>query len=606
MVNFANPHLLYILPAAVILLLLLYWRMRFLRKKRLERFGNPSILTKLMPDVSKYLPAVKLVISLLAICALVIVLARPRTQGEATEEEMEGIEVMIAVDVSNSMNASANDDPKGISRLQRAKQVLNSLLGKLNNDRVGLIVFAGEAYTQLPLTPDFVSAKLYLNELSTGMIDNQGTSIGAAIEVAMNSFSGAKDVERAIIVITDAEDQIGDAVSMAETAHHDGIEVDVIGLGSGKGAQIPLDKTYTNWMTDENGQIVTTYLNEQLAQEIAKAGGGVYIDGASASALNELVKRLDDIKKGNLGKVNYTANDEQFPLFAWFALILIVIDCIFSNRKIGFLRKYNFFSRTSASILLLCLAAGASAQTPKPLGRPLEEDASVRSERSFIRQGNDLFNKGRYSDAEIMYRRALNANPMSEVAKFNQALAQIHLFSDNAEANQEAMANAVNAMQQLAQSAKNQAVAEWAAYNLGNVAFNQQNLQGALQGYKQALRKNPANNIARENMRYVQKMMQQQQNQNQDKQDQDKQDQEDKQDQKQDQQQQQQNQDQKQDQNKDKDKDQKQQEQNMSSSSRDQILNAVEKKDAAARARAAQQNAKDKQNAAGRPRGRNW
>lgn len=295
MVNFANPQLLYLL-LAVPVLAALYVYSRYLRRRRIARFGNPEVLSALMPDVSRYLPAVKICLALTAIAALVVVLARPRSQGKATEESKQGIEVMIAVDVSNSMLASSTDDPRGISRLQRAKHVLGRLIDNLEQDRVGLIVFAGEAYTQLPLTPDFMSAKLYLNDISTGMIENQGTSIGAAIEVAMNSFSGAADVERAIVVITDAEDQIGDAAAMAEVAHRDGIEVDVIGLGSGKGAQIPLDKTYSNWLKDEEGRVVTTYLDETIAQEIARAGGGIYINGASPSALNDLVKRLDEIK----------------------------------------------------------------------------------------------------------------------------------------------------------------------------------------------------------------------------------------------------------------------------------------------------------------------
>lgn len=605
MVNFANPQLFYLL-IVVALLGCLYLYMRFQRRKRIARFGNPKILAGLMPDVSKYLPNVKIVIALLALISMVFMLTRPRTKGVASEEEMEGIEVMIAVDVSNSMLASSTDDPKGVSRLNRAKQVLNSLIGKLNNDRVGLIVFAGDAFTQLPLTPDFVSAKLYLNEISTGMVENQGTSIGSAIEVAMNSFSGASDVERAIVVITDAEDQVGDAQTMAAAAHSEGIEVDVIGLGSGKGAQIPLDRSYTNWLKDENGQVVTTYLNEQLAHEIAEAGGGVYINGASPSALNELVKRLDEIKKSNLGKVNYTANDEQFPVFAWIALVLVLADCILSNRKIGFLRKINFFSRGGAAVLLLFVSLGASAQSIKPYGKPVE-DNSVRKERRLIRQGNSEFVKGHYSEAEIMYRRALNENPASEVAQFNQALAQLHLAADNAEANAELLANAASVMQKLMTEGQNREVAEWSAYNLGNLAFNQQNLQGALDGYKQALRKNPANEVARENMRFVQKQIQNQdqnrQDQNQDQQ----QDQNQDQQQNQDQNQQDQNQDQQQQnqQNQDNNDKQDQQQQNMSSQNRDQILNAVEKKDAAARARAAQQTGKGERGGQ-RNRGRNW
>lgn len=589
--NFANPSLLWLL-VAVAVFALLYWRMRFLRRRRLARFGLADVLQTLMPDVSKYLPTIKIVISLLALTSMAIMLARPRTQGKPSEEEVSGIEVMIAVDVSNSMLASSTDDPRGVSRLQRAKHVLNSLIGKLDNDRVGLIVFAGDAFTQLPLTPDFVSAKLYLNEISTGMIPNQGTDIGSAIQVAMNSFSGMKDVERAIVVITDAEDQIGDAVSVAAAAKEEGIEVDVIGLGSGKGAQIPLDRSYTNWLKDDNGQVVTTYLNEQLAQEIAAAGGGVYINGASASALNELVSRLDEIKKTNFEKINYTAADEQFPLFAWLALVLIIVDCIFSNRKIGFLRKYNFFSRPAAVGLALLATLGASAQTPSAPALAFA-DNSLRPERQYIREGNDQFKQGHYREAEILYTRALNVNPASEVGLYNQALTRLKLAGDQTESNSELQQNALQVMQQLLKAQTPQ-VAEYAAYNLGNVAYGQQQLQQALEAYKQALRVNPANQLARENYRFVEKQLQ-----NQDSQDnQDNQDNQDQQDQQNNQSQQpQENQDTQEQQ------DNQPQEQNISQSNREQILNAVEKKDAAARARAKGDPTKG---APSRSHGKNW
>lgn len=599
MVNFANPQLFYLL-IPVLLLALLYWRMRFLRRRRISRFGNPAVLADLMPDMSKYLPTVKIVIALLALCSMVMMLVRPRTHGKIAEEEMNGIEVMIAVDVSNSMLASATDDARGVSRLQRSKLVLNSLIGRLSNDRVGLIVFAGDAFTQLPLTPDFVSAKMYLNEISTGMVENQGTDIGAAIEVAMNSFSGATDVERAIVVITDAEDQIGDAVAVAKAAHDEGIEVDVIGLGSGKGAQIPLDKTYTNWLKDENGQVVTTYLNESLANEIAAAGGGVFINGASSTALTELVDRLDAIKKSNLGKVNYTSNDEQFPLFAWIALILLLVDCVLSNRKIGFLRKYNFFSRGASVVVLLCVG-GLSAFADAPMAPVIDvPDNSMRAERKFIREGNEQFNQGHFQEAEILYARALNVNPASEVGQYNQALTRLHITDGNDNENAELWQNAVKTMQELVNAA-DRTVAEYAAYNMGNIAYAQQNLQGALEGYKQALRVNPANEIARENLRFVQKQMENQ-DQNQD------QDQDQNQDQQQ-QQEQQQNQDQDQNQNQDQQQQQQnqnqdnQQQQNISQNNREQILNAVEQKDAAARAKA-----KNEQGKSGgkRSRGKNW
>ncbi len=593
MVNFANPQLLYLL-LAVPVLAALYVYSRYLRRRRIARFGNPEVLSALMPDVSRYLPAVKICLALTAIAALVVVLARPRSQGKATEESKQGIEVMIAVDVSNSMLASSTDDPRGISRLQRAKHVLGRLIDNLEQDRVGLIVFAGEAYTQLPLTPDFMSAKLYLNDISTGMIENQGTSIGAAIEVAMNSFSGAADVERAIVVITDAEDQIGDAAAMAEVAHRDGIEVDVIGLGSGKGAQIPLDKTYSNWLKDEEGRVVTTYLDETIAQEIARAGGGIYINGASPSALNDLVKRLDEIKKSDLGTMTYTAANEQFPLFALIALILIVFDCIFSNRKIGFLRKYNFFSRGGAAVAALMFVP-AVASAALPASAPLE-DNSMRAERRFIHEGNEQFRQNHYREAEILYRRALDVNPESEIAQYNEALTRLHLGADNAEANSELMANAVETLQRLVNDSDNPQVAELSAYNLGNVAFTRQDLQNALNFYKQALRLNPSSETARENFRYVQKMIQDQQNQQQDQQKEDQQNQQDQNQQQQDQQDQNKDQQQQQ-QNQQQQQDRQEEQKRQSASNSQQILDAVEKKDAAARGQGAP---------AGPSRGKNW
>lgn len=592
MVNFAYPKLLFLL-LVIPVLAALYFGMRFLRRRNLRKFGNPELLKGLMPDVSGYLPAVKFTLSMLAIAVLVIVLARPRSMGKVTEESQQGIEVMIAMDVSNSMRASSTDDPRGVSRLQRAKHVLGRLIDKLNQDRVGLIVFAGEAHTQLPLTPDFLSAKMYLNDISTGMVENQGTSIGAAIEVAMNSFSGAKDVERAIVLITDAEDQIGDAEQMAEVAHRDGIEVDVIGLGTGKGAQIPLDNTYSNWLKDDDGRVVTTYLNEELAQGIARAGGGVYINGASPSALNDLVKRLDEIKKSDLGTMTYSAADEQFPLFAAIALILIILDCIFSNRKIGFLRKYNFFSRGGAAVaLLLLLPAVASAALPKV--QPLA-DNSTRHERNYIAQGNKEFADGHYREAEISYRRALDVNPQSEIARYNEALTRIHIGNAAKEENAELLKVAVETMTDLMKNAENPQVAEFATYNLGNLAVENQQLQQALNLYRQALRLNPANQLTRENYRYVEKLMQQQQNRDQN-QDQDQQDQQQQEQQQQEQQQQQQQQQQ---------EEQQQQQQQQNASNNQQIMDAVEKKDAAVRARAARQQNGNPENSS-TVRGKKW
>lgn len=341
--SFAYPSLLYLLILVPVLLGLWYWS-RLARRRKLRRYGQLRNLEPLMPDASPYKPAIKITLQLLALTSLIIAVARPRAGEKEEVESTEGIEVMIAFDVSRSMLASSTDDLGGISRLDRAKYLLGNLIDRLSNDKVGLIVFAGEAYTQLPITTDFVSARMYLDEISTDMVQTQGTAIGTAINMAINSFSPAEDVNKAIIVITDGENHEGDAVEMAKYAKSLGIEVDVMGVGSIKGSPIPVNRK-GEFLKDESGAPVTTYLNEQMAKEIAEAGGGVYINGSSSKALSSLVDQLDKIKKSDLQHIAYKASAEQFPAFIWLALILLVADALVLPTKIEWLKRYTFFSR---------------------------------------------------------------------------------------------------------------------------------------------------------------------------------------------------------------------------------------------------------------------
>jgi len=323
----------------------LWWWSRMARKAKLRRYGRSEQLNHLMPEASKYVPAVKLSLQLLALAALIVAIARPRAGQKEEVENTTGIEVMIAFDVSRSMLASSTDDPQGVSRLQRAKYILNRLIDKLDNDKVGLIVFAGEAYTQLPITTDFLSARMYLDEISTDMVPSQGTAVGSAINMAINAFSPDSDINKAIIVITDGENHEGNAVEIAEYAKSQGIEVDVIGIGSLKGAPIPVNPRKGDYLKDASGAPVTTYLNETMAKEIAKAGGGKYINGSGNKAVDQLIESLDQIKKSDIKHVTYKASAEQFPVFASIALLILAIDAFIMPRKIGWLKKYNFFSK---------------------------------------------------------------------------------------------------------------------------------------------------------------------------------------------------------------------------------------------------------------------
>ncbi len=344
MFSFANPEYLYLLllvPLFVGLFLLSRW----LRKRSLSRFGRQEQVEQLMPDVSCYKPWIKLAIEMLALVMIVIILARPRAGSTKTTSNLNGIEVMIAVDVSNSMLASSTDDSQGVSRLQQSKLILEKLIDRFNNDKVGLIVFAGNPYLQMPLTGDAQSAKLFLNDISTGMVPTQGTAIGAAINMAMKAFPQHSKAQKAIIVITDGENHEDDAVAAASDAHKAGVQVSVMGVGSAKGAPIPVDGN-GGYLRNDEGEVVNTALNEEMARKVAEAGKGIYVNGNDADAVETLTETLSKLAKTSLAQVSYSKHDELFPVFAWLALVLIVAGIFVLDRKNPWLKKYNFFSKT--------------------------------------------------------------------------------------------------------------------------------------------------------------------------------------------------------------------------------------------------------------------
>lgn len=341
MINFAHPQYFYLLLLLPVLVMLFLWNRRD-RRRRLARYGRQSSIEPLMPEVSRYKPWIRLVLELLLLTMVIVVLARPRAGSSKTTSQVHGIEVMVAVDVSNSMNASSTDNPQDVSRLQRAKMILQKLIDRLENNKVGLIVFAGNAYMQMPMTSDAASAKLFLNGISTSMAPTQGTAIGAAINLALNGFSQSKKSQKAIIIITDGENFEDDAVGAAKQAAKMGVHVNVIGVGSTTGAPIPVDGGY---LTDDNGNPVTTYLNEEMAQKIAHAGDGVYISGTTADAVSTLQETLDKLAKSDLATVSYTQHDEQFPVFATIALLLLLALLLLIERKNPWLKKYEFFTK---------------------------------------------------------------------------------------------------------------------------------------------------------------------------------------------------------------------------------------------------------------------
>lgn len=351
MIHFANPQYLYALIIIPVIIGLFVLSL-FAQKNKLKIFGakiNPGVL---MPFASKYLPTIKLSIALAALFFLIVAQARPfvysnnNVNMSADTESVKGIELMICCDVSNSMLASSTNDIYGITRLQKAKFILDKSLNWMRNDKVGIIVFAGDAYLQLPLTPDVLSAKMYVNDLSTNMVPTQGTAIGAAIATAVNAFDPESDFSKAIVVITDGENFEDDAVEAAKSAAQAGIQVDVIGMGtSGDGMPIP-DKNSPSGFLVYDGQEVKTALDETAAAEIAKAGNGIYISGDDNSAVDDLETQLRKLKTTEYKRsIVPSGASDLFPIMAIIALILLIVDVMLPNRKLKLLSRIKFFSK---------------------------------------------------------------------------------------------------------------------------------------------------------------------------------------------------------------------------------------------------------------------
>jgi Ca-activated chloride channel family protein len=340
MFRLANPEYLYALLVVPALMLFFFYS-RLKRKKALALFGNREILSELMPNVSRSRPFLKFFILMLALSSLIVALARPQFGSKLRTEKRKGIELMIALDVSNSMMAG-DIQP---SRLERAKRAISQLVDRLSNDQIGLIVFAGDAFTQLPITADYVSAKLFLNSINPSMVPTQGTAIGAAIDLAVKSFDPKFNGSKAIIVITDGENHEDDPVKAAATAADQGIAVYTLGMGLPQGGPIPVwgdgQKTY---MKDKQGNVIVTKLDESMLRNIAEAGHGAYIRANNSQVgLNDLFNEINKMEKSELESQIYSDYDDKFQYFIGLALFLMLLDFMILERKNKYLKNFKLF-----------------------------------------------------------------------------------------------------------------------------------------------------------------------------------------------------------------------------------------------------------------------
>ena len=539
MFRFEDPIYLYLLVLIPILALIRFFSYRN-QKKRLRKFGEPSLLKSLMPDVSRFRPSVKFWILEGALALLIVMLARPQMGTKINHEKRVGIETIICMDISNSMMA----EDIVPSRLDRSKMMVENLVDHFSNDKIGLIVFAGDAFVQLPITSDYVSAKMFLSSIDPSMMATQGTDIARAIEMATHSFTQEEGIGKAIVVITDGEDHEGGAVESAKAAKDNGMRVYVLGVGSVNGAPVPIPGT-GDYMKDQAGNTVMSALNEDMCKQVAQAGGGAYIHVENNSAAqDQLDNELDKLAKKETTATMYSEFDEQFQAFGVLALLLLILEICIFDRKNPLLKHLSLFGNKKkvATMLLLLVTMTAVAQT----------------DRQYIRQGNKQFHRGDYPGAEVSYRKAVEKNPKNPQAVFNLGNALMAQKKDSA---------AVEQFENAARLETNPLRKAQSFHNMGVICQTHKMYGEAIEAYKNALRLNPDDDETRYNLVLCkhQKQKQDQNRQNQDQQNNDDKKKDDKKDQ------------QKPEEKKDQ-QDQKQQEQpkpQMSKENAEQLLNAA-------------------------------
>ena len=559
--------MIYLAQGGYLLLILLiplmftaYWLMRRFRRKRISRFGDPELVAQLTPEVPRRKGWAKLTIISVALFFFSLGMARPQIGATLKERQIKGAEIMVVLDVSNSMLA----EDYSPNRLERAKLAISKLVDELQGDRIGLIIFAGESFVQLPITSDYVSAKIFLNSITTESVPVQGTALGEAIRTAIRGFTSESEHSRAIILITDGENHEDDPVAAARDAVDMGARVFCIGVGSPEGKPIPMDG---GLLKDKDGNIVVTRLDEQTLRDIASAGEGLYVRaGNTEFGLNPIIDEIRTLQDKEFQSVVFEEFDEQYMYFFAIALVFLLIEFFMSDTR-NHRSLFGRSGKTLAAIAAMIVLAPAVM--------------SAQSDRTEVRAGNKDFKKGLFREAEIDYKRALIVDSASVTAKYNLGNTLYKAESYN---------EAELYFKDLGDTLKNLSSSKASDYfhNSGNIALKQKKYQEAVEAFKESLRLEPDNFETKSNLAYAQKMLKDQQ-QNQQSQNQQQQQQDQNQDQNQQNQDQNQNNDQQNDQNQNQNNDQNRQNQDqqqqpqnqpqISPQAAQQMLQAIEDKE---------------------------
>lgn len=494
------------------LLIALFAGMLYWRRKKVGQLGTPSVVQQ---QILGYIPArhtFKFVLMGLALLFIIIGCANLQKGGTTETVQRKGVDVMIALDVSKSMLAK-DIQP---DRLTRAKQFIERLTDKMSSDRVGLVIFAGRSYLQVPLTIDYSALKLLLQTVSPDMVPTQGTVIGDAIELANKSFSSKERKFKSIILISDGEDHDETALAKVKEAVEGGAIVHTIGIGSPQGTQL-FDPATNSAKLDEKGEPVITKLNEAELKSIAAAGNGTYtLMGNTDAAANRILEEIDGMEQRNLGSVVYANYISYFQYFLLAALLLLIAEWLLP----GALRQKTKAPVKTISLLALLFAAALPA--------------GAQSSKKLIANGNKLYEEGRYKDAAAQYGRALQKDT-TYAGKSSYNLG-------NALYQQKQVEPARKAYEAAAKKSTDRKENSEANYNIGNTYMAEKKWEEAIEAYKKTLRNNPQDADAKYNLSYAKQMLKKEggggkdKNKDQDKKDQDKKDQQQKQDQQQDEQ----------------------------------------------------------------------
>ena len=579
MFRFENGYVLYAL-LLIPVFAGLYVYIRYRHQKIMQKYGEMPLLKLLMPDVSSAMQHFKFVLACVIWTCLVLSLANPQMGSGKEKSKRKGIDIMFCIDVSNSMLAQDYTP----NRLDAAKRALQLYIDKLKGDRIGIVVFAGNAFVQLPITSDYAAAKMFISNISTHVVATQGTDIATAIDKAAASMlpqseantkllANQPKTQKVIVVISDGEDHFTEAVEVAESVAKQGMVVYTIGVGNSLGEPIPVRTSagHTDYKKDSEGNTVITRLNEQILREIAQAGKGSYIHANNAHVgLDILFNELDKLEKSDIEDVTYSRYESRYAIPLWIAFVLLIIEIMLYNKKMFRFRGLEWLKGKQVLCVLIVFTVGmranVSGQTTQEIKDLRQGNRQYSAASKLEKEAQTLSEKNRESDKQEIAVKRQQAQQLYESASTNYIKSNAStgnyyksLYNQGAalykQGKYEEASKVITKV--LENTELSDKVKAKAYHNLGNSMMQQEKYREAIDAYKRALKANPKDMDTKYNMEYAKQKLQVQQQQQQQNQDNKQQNQD------QQQQQQQQNQ------NQNQDKNQQQQKQQSASESKD-------------------------------------